>query len=345
VLRKLIVRHAAIHALAPGAKQRVKVKASIPKRARTGNWSIRVCAGHCVSIGKLSDANASNQKKVGGPNASSAGAPSTPEPVAPAPLCPTPSAPISYTAGEPFRHAGCGVEYWGLVPGSYDPATPTPLLIWLHGCEGESGGDISTVSPGAEGEPQDWISLTLVGREEPGNECWIPSLDETKVLQALTDIESHLDIDHRRVILGGYSSGGDLAYRTGFRNPSTFAGLLIENSSPFRDTESTEAESLGAATTKFHIAALAHLQDGTYPIAGVRSETSAVQAAGFPLELIERPGEHYDAHTDSDLRTYLLPHIDDGWLSPAPLSATTTAGIVGSTALTVNLRGRNHGQD
>jgi hypothetical protein len=52
-----------------------------------------------------------------------------------------------------------------------------------------------------------------------------------------------------------------------------------------------------------------------------------VKGAGFPTELIERNGSHYDepntveeGHlvpgTDADLRTYLLPHIDDGRLAP-----------------------------
>jgi hypothetical protein len=310
------VAHAKVHALAPGAKQHLAIKATIPKRVTSGHWSVVVCAGRCTGIGGFAaTAGAGAKGRAKTPAPSSGG--STPNTTT-QPLCPIPSAPIAYTAGTPFRHAGCGVEYWGFVPSSYNPAVPTPLLIWLHGCGGESGGDIYTVDPGAAEEPQDWLSLTLVGHEAPGNECWIPSADETKVMQALTDFESHLNVDPRRVILGGYSSGGDLAYRTGFRHSSTFAGLLIENSSPFRDTESTEAESLAAATTKLHIVHLAHLQDGAYPIAGVRSETNAVKAAGFPLTLVERPGEHYDANTDPDLRAYLLPYIDAGWLAPAP---------------------------
>jgi hypothetical protein len=72
---------------------------------------------------------------------------------------------------------------------------------------------------------------------------------------------------------------------------------------------------------------VAHLQDTTYPIAGVRKETDAMQAAGFPLTRIEVDGSHYDAAgaienghpvpgTDADIESQLLPHIDDGWLSP-----------------------------
>lgn len=321
---KLTVQRASIPALVPGDKQRVKVRATVPKKADSGTWSILACAGGCVKIGKLAGGGPS-QKIATAPNAPTTSTPA-PQPPAPPALCPIPSAAINYVADEPARHAGCGVEYWVLVPSSYNPASPAPLLIWLHGCGGESGGDIYTVSPDGE-EPQDWISLTLIGREEPGNECWTPSLDEPKVLQALADVETHLNVNAHRVILGGYSSGGDLAYRTGFRHSTTFAGLLIENSSPFRDTESTQAESLAAATTKFPIVHLAHLQDTTYPIAGVRTETEAVKNAGFPLQRIEVDGGHYDepgdienGHavpgTDADVRTYLLPEIDKGWTSP-----------------------------
>jgi hypothetical protein len=317
---KLTVGHAKVHALAPGAKQHLAIKVKVPASVKSGHWSVVVCAPGCAGIGGFTATGGRDKKRATAPNAPTVPTPSPPAPPAPAPLCPTPSAPITHNADEPFRHAGCGVEYWGFVPASYDPATPMPLLIWLHGCFGQSGGDIYTVSPGIEEEePQDWISLTLVGREGgPEGECWVPSVDETKVLQALTDVESHLNINTHRVILGGYSSGGDLSYRTGFRHSSTFAGLLIENSAPFRDTESTQAESLGAATTKFPIVHLAHNEEeDVYPLAQVESEVNAVKAAGFPITLVVRPGEHYDANTDPDMQEVLLPYIDKGgWTSP-----------------------------
>jgi hypothetical protein len=41
------------------------------------------------------------------------------------------------------------------------------------------------------------------------------------------------------VVIGRYSSGGDLAYRIAFYHALMFAGLLAENTSPLRDTGST----------------------------------------------------------------------------------------------------------
>jgi len=303
--------------LRPGRHRRFVFSYPLPKKLAAGEWRINACTGgRCLRIGHFSIPAA------GGPGTS----PSTETSItktegAAGPISTVPTDPISHPTNEPFAVNDGAVHYYGFVPTSYDATnqTPTPLLVWLHGCEGEAEGDAWVVDPGAEGAPQDWLTLSLAGREG-GSEgvCWTPSADEVKVMAALADFETHFNVNRQRVILAGYSSGGDLAYRTGFRHSSTFAGLLIENSTPFRDTESSAAESLAAATTKFHIVALAHLQDTVYPIATVQQETNEVKAAGFPLELIERPGEHFDANTNTDLRTYLLPHIDDGWLAPAP---------------------------
>jgi predicted esterase len=228
-----------------------------------------------------------------------------------------PTAPVPYSKNEVFTLDSPESNYWVYVPDAYDDshATPIELLVWLHGCGGESSGDIYTVSPGGD---QSWISIAVGGREDT---CWSPDEDQSKVLAAIADLKTHFNIAPHQVVLGGYSSGGDLAYRTAFYHAGDIAGLLAENTSPFRDTGSSQADSLAAASWKFNVVHLAHTEDEVYPIAGVRDETDAMKAAGFPITRIERPGTHYDADagdtgTDHDLRTLLLPHLDDGWRSP-----------------------------
>jgi len=234
-----------------------------------------------------------------------------------------PANPITYTKNNPFT-VNSGTTNYVFVPDAYDGThqTPITLLVWLHGCGGLSSGDIWTVSPG--GSTQTWISLTVGGQE--GN-CWDMNADPAHVQAAIADIKTHFNIKPKGVILGGYSSGGDLTYRTAFYNAGLFAGVIIENSSPFRDTGSTKAKSLAAAAWKFNVAHLAHLQDTTYPIAGVRTETDALTAAGFPMTRIEVDGGHYDnagamenGHavpgTSADLATYLFPYLAKGWTAP-----------------------------
>lgn len=238
-------------------------------------------------------------------------------------LSSVPANPITFKKNEPFT-VDSGTLNYVYVPTAYDSThqTPITLFVWLHGCGGYSEGDIWTVSPG--GSQQTWISLTVGGRE---GGCWNMSVDPARVLAAVEDLKTHFNIKPNGVIMGGYSSGGDLSYRTAFYNASQFAGILVENTSPFRDTGSTKANSLAAASWKLNIVHLAHLQDDTYPIAGVRTETNAVIAAGFPLVRVEREGTHWDdagaqvnGHsvpgTAADLATYLFPYLDDGWMAP-----------------------------
>lgn len=289
-----------VRRMGAGAERLAEVDAKVPGGIPSGSFALRVCADAKQRVAESNERN--NCKRVG-----TLGTATTPGTGGDT----TPTAPIDFPKDKPFQRDSPQSPYWAYVPSSYDAShgTPTTLFVWMHGCGGDSGGDIFTVAP----EGRTYIAVSLGGRD---GDCWNMEQDQAKVLAAIADVESHFNIDRRRVILGGYSSGGDLAYRTAFYNADLFAGVLAENTSPFRDTGSTQAQSLAAASSKFHVVHLAHTADGTYPIAGVRKEVQALKDAGFPAELIERPGEHYDDNTDPDLQKLLLPHIDDGWLAP-----------------------------
>lgn len=283
VLLIWIPRRAKIPPLAPSHTHLVWISATVSGEFGTERSPIRACVeDSCRTIGLLTVENEwQRSHPTGLPAAPEHIAPTDTPPVpaelgndiAPSPLSTVPTNPLTHPVDEPFLVNAGSVSYYAFVPASYDPTNQTamPLLVWAHGCSGKAEGEAWVVDPDGE-EPQDWLTLSLAGRESPGDECWVPSVDEAKVMAALADFETHFNVDRRRVLLGGYSSGGDLAYRTGFRHSSTFAG--------------------------------------TYKLGEVEAEIAAVRAAGFPVEFIVRPGGHSDSHTDEDLRTYLLPHID-----------------------------------
>ncbi len=229
----------------------------------------------------------------------------------------TPSAPLAYTADAVLTYDS-GFTNYVTVPASYDPTHQTPihLFVWLHGCGGYSQYDVYNVSPGGAG--QTWITLAPGGAE---NGCWSMSNDPSTVRNALTELRKHFNIDPKRVVLGGYSSGGDLAYRMAFYDSLAYAGVLATNTSPFRDTGASQSDSLAAATWKFNVYHLAHIGDTTYPIAGVRAEFQALVDAGYPAVKVEVEGNHYDdagefPGTDADIRSYLLPRLSEGWVAP-----------------------------
>jgi dienelactone hydrolase len=295
--------------IAPSSSRMIEVSVEMPAGLPPGTFPVRACADGSGSVHESSETN--NCRRVGTIEVPPA-SPSTP-PAASS----VPPDPIPFQKDNVFTLQDPQSNYWIFVPDAYDASgmTPIELFVWLHGCGGEGAGDIYTISPGGD---QRYISIAVGGRED---DCWDPNTDQDKVLAAIADVESHFNVDPHRVVLGGYSSGRDLAYRLAFYHSNDFAGLLAENTSPFRDTGSSAAASLAAATWKFHVVHLAHTEDEVYPLDGVRSEVAEMTSAGFPIQLIERPGDHYDdstadSGTDYDLQTLLLPHLNDGWRSP-----------------------------
>ncbi len=226
-----------------------------------------------------------------------------------------PTDPIAFDKDTPFTLTTAQSNYWIFVPNSYDDthSTPTRLFVWLHGCGGASEYDIYMVSPG--GETQNWISIAIGGRE---GDCWSSvAIDGPKILTAIADIKTHFNIDPRRVVLGGYSSGGDIGYPLAFQNANLFAGVLFENTGP--DTQALQ-DSLNS-DWKLNIVHLAHTSDDVYPIDDIGNAMDTLESYGFPVTLIEKPGTHWDddagnTGTAYDLVTYLLPYLNAGWQSP-----------------------------
>ena len=309
----------------------VRVSLRVPAGTPPGTYGLQACANSGRAIRERSTRN--NCRTVGTLTVAPALHPPAPQPTAPQPTVPPPPAPVPPPIPQPgssippnpvpfvensvFQIGTAPTNYWIYVPTAYDEThrTATTLFVWLHGCGGKSEFDIWTASLGAT---QSYITIAPGGRE---GGCWDPGSDPARVIAAIANVKTHFNINPRRVVLGGYSSGGDLAYRTAFYNAGMFAGVLAENTTPFRDTGSTQAASLAAASWRFHVVHVAHLQDDTYPIATVRAETDAMSVAGFPVQRIERQGGHWDADTATsgtnyDLRTLLLPRLSDGWQSP-----------------------------
>ena len=227
--------------------------------------------------------------------------------------------PVTYDANGFFNLNSGQSPYIGYKPNTYSQNTPISLFVWMHGCGGNAAGDMWTIAPSATRQTQSYIAISIGGRD---GACWQTANDAPKVLAAIDDVARYFNINPRKIYLGGYSSGGDLTYRVGFENASRFAGLLVENSDPFSGTGRTGAHLMAAASWKINVAHLAHLSDTTYPIATVRTNMANLTSNGFPATLIEKAGTHYDPDTATtgtnyDLRTFLLPYLNAGWISPA----------------------------
>lgn len=216
-------------------------------------------------------------------------------------------------------------DYFGYKPDTYSDATPINLFVWMHGCGGNAYGDVFSIAPTPTRSTQSYIAISIGGRD---GDCWSVNVDTPKVMAAVADIKRYYNINPSKIYIGGYSSGGDLAYRVGFPNANTFAAILIENSDPYRDTGVTEAVAIASAQWKINIIHLCHLSDGTYPITQVRAHLADFAAAGFPVTKIEKAGTHYDPDsgmtgTDYDRVHFLMPYLETGLTGPNTAVAGT----------------------
>ena len=275
-----------ILSLAPGENAKYTFNSAAPNSLRRGSHAVRVCldvkkkvkeareGNNCLSLGKVALTHG----------------------------------PFGYQVGQKFFHRIDGGAYWGWVPDGYDDATPSALFVWLHGCGGHNEFDIETYRP----DPADgYVMVAPAGAE---GECWSPpgsGADEAIVTATIADASEHFAIDPERIVLGGYSSGGDLSYRYAYRHSAAIEAVLVANSAPFDDTGLSSEEAIAAAgSSKFRVVHLAHLGDGVYPIEDVREELQILVDHAFPVTKIERPGAHYDHNTDANIRADLLSQVD-----------------------------------
>jgi hypothetical protein len=222
--------------------------------------------------------------------------------------------------------------YWVEVPPSYrtDNRTPEALMVWLHGCEGTAKWDDQVLSSVYDAN-RPYIVMSISGAEnagvDPGDpNCWdaTHTRDVNKVLTDIRSIESHFNIDRRHVYIGGYSSGGDLAWQTIFTHADTFAGILAINTNPVMGNTfgvkwglNGIDHAIAGAAWKFHVVQVSHAGDDIYhvdrcgypgyercpsgdrsgttnPDPGVTPAIHALQAAGFPVDYRILPGQHGD---------------------------------------------------
>ena len=138
------------------------------------------------------------------------------------------------------------------APLHYEPNYAYPLLIWLHNCGGDER-QLNRVMPHIS--MRNYVAVGVRGPspcEDRRGFTWRQEEDaihaaEQRVLDAIHDASGRFNINHQRVFVAGYETGGSMAFRLALRRPGKFAGAL-GISSPFPTS--------GAPLAKF-----SHLRD------------------------------------------------------------------------------------
>jgi pimeloyl-ACP methyl ester carboxylesterase len=124
------------------------------------------------------------------------------------------------------------VQPYGVtLPASYDPAKPTRLYVWLHGrqnntTEAEFIHNFLTPRPpgNAPVADQGQIQLDCFGRINGAGWHWAGEAD---VFEAVAAVKKRFKIDDRRVLLRGFSMGGEGAWHIALHHPDRFAAAEI----------------------------------------------------------------------------------------------------------------------
>ncbi len=209
------------------------------------------------------------------------------------------------TATHSFR---APLEYNSKAP------TPMPLLVVLHGCGDTANNAAKWMGNLWESKPED-IRYAVLGVGGRDGACWG---DDTAIVRAAVDaLAECIFVDRRRIVLGGYSSGGELALRTMYAHGGDYAGLLLEHSGLSQAYPNQDlAQVTKTAPWAFPVTWVAGTNDSVFPIAQAREERDLMKAAGQPLKFIETPDDH-EGRSIPNWSSALLPTMV-GWITPLP---------------------------
>ncbi len=134
-----------------------------------------------------------------------------------------------------------------IVPSTYDPSVPMPLLLLLHGytSSGSETEAILQLTPTAEA--RGFLYAYPDGTADPlGNRFWnatdaccdffFSGVDDSTYLRALIEaIDTALTVDAERVFISGHSNGGFMAYRMACDHADRIAAVVSVAGATFND--------------------------------------------------------------------------------------------------------------
>src|SRR5256885_6587157 len=139
------------------------------------------------------------------------------------------------------------IQPYGItLPANYDPSKPTRLYVWLHGRQNnttESEFIYNFLTPRPPGNApvadQGQIQLDCFGRINSAGWHWAGEAD---VFEAIAAVKKRFNIDDKRVMLRGFSMGGEGAWHIALHYPDRFAAAEIGAGTVSRRAQTQQLE-------------------------------------------------------------------------------------------------------
>lgn len=142
------------------------------------------------------------------------------------------------------------------IPENYNPETPSPLIVLLHGYTSSGAQQDSYMGFSKLADKYGFLFVAPDGDKEPGgNESrfWnaTPACcdfyrtavdDSSYVLEIINTIKADYNVDANRVYLIGHSNGGFMSYRAAYEHSSTIAAIAsLAGANHIDDREAPES--------------------------------------------------------------------------------------------------------
>ncbi len=135
------------------------------------------------------------------------------------------------------------------VPSGYDAATPTPLILLLHGYTGSGDSQEAYFNFEPLAESRGFLYVHPDGTVDArGEQFWNATDaccsfgsdaidDEAYLLSVIEQVSADYNVDPKAVFLAGHSNGGFMSYRMACRHADTIAGIASLAGATFADTD------------------------------------------------------------------------------------------------------------
>jgi predicted esterase len=181
------------------------------------------------------------------------------------------------------------------VPASYDPAAPTPLLVWLHG--GISRVDIKD-DPIAYAEESNelldldargWLGLYPFGQADA---TWWDEVGMANVRNLVRTVKRRYNVDDDRIYMAGFSDGGSAAFLHAMVDPTDYAAFVALNGHMGVGSVDADLPTYAPNFYNAPVYAVTTFDDSLYPSAKMRGSIEMAVEAGGDITYRELPGEH-----------------------------------------------------
>ena len=189
-----------------------------------------------------------------------------------------------------MEETGETIPYALFVPSGYDPASPSPLMVSLHGAGRQYDWLMNYAGFLDQAEQHGYVVVTPLGYTRRGGYGYRGDTErdgraEQDVMNVFGMVTEELNIDENRIYLWGHSMGGAGTYYLGSRYPDIWAGLAaVAGGSMISGYVDEEA------IRHIPFLVIQGSDDRTVPAAGARESVARMRELGMQHLYIEIPG-------------------------------------------------------